>query len=65
MPIFFIQGRSKIYPNWDFWFENTPSGNPAFKSKALPSQTEQKTKGIFNRQKAKTGFAFISVINYV
>jgi hypothetical protein len=20
---------SKIYPNWDFWFENIPSGNPA------------------------------------
>jgi hypothetical protein len=18
----------KIYPNWDFWFENIPSGNP-------------------------------------
>jgi hypothetical protein len=18
----------KIYPNWDFWFENKPSGNP-------------------------------------
>jgi hypothetical protein len=21
---------SKIYPNWDFWFENKPSGNPGF-----------------------------------
>jgi hypothetical protein len=20
---------SKIYPNWDFWFENKPSGNSA------------------------------------
>jgi hypothetical protein len=19
----------KIYPNWDLWFENMPSGNPA------------------------------------
>jgi hypothetical protein len=19
---------SKIYPNWDFWFENKPPGNP-------------------------------------
>jgi hypothetical protein len=19
----------QIYPNWDFWFENKPSGNPA------------------------------------
>jgi hypothetical protein len=23
-----IPGLSKIYPNWDFWFENKPSGNP-------------------------------------
>jgi hypothetical protein len=22
---------SKIYPKWDFWFENIPSGNPAFR----------------------------------
>jgi hypothetical protein len=21
--------HSQIYPNWDFWFENIPSGNPA------------------------------------
>jgi hypothetical protein len=21
--------HSKIYPNWDLWFENKPSGNPA------------------------------------
>jgi hypothetical protein len=20
---------STIYPNWDFWFENVPSGNPS------------------------------------
>jgi hypothetical protein len=20
---------SKIYPNWDFWFDNKPSGSPA------------------------------------
>jgi hypothetical protein len=24
-----IARPSKIYPNWDFWFENIPSGNPA------------------------------------
>jgi hypothetical protein len=23
---------SKIYPKWDFWFENKPSGNPAVKA---------------------------------
>jgi hypothetical protein len=22
-----IVRHSKIYPNWDFWFENLPSGN--------------------------------------
>jgi hypothetical protein len=27
--LFFILRPSKIYPNWDFWFENKPSGNPA------------------------------------
>jgi hypothetical protein len=21
---------SKIYSNWDFWFENKPSGNPTY-----------------------------------
>jgi hypothetical protein len=29
MPITSIARPSKIYPNWDFWFENMPSGNPA------------------------------------
>jgi hypothetical protein len=24
---FFILRPSKIYPSWDFWFENIPSGN--------------------------------------
>jgi hypothetical protein len=28
---------SKIYPNSDFWFENIPSGNPAFKGQKRPS----------------------------
>jgi hypothetical protein len=23
-----IARPSKIYPNWDFWFEKMPSGNP-------------------------------------
>jgi hypothetical protein len=26
--LFFISRPSKMYPNLDFWFENTPSGNP-------------------------------------
>jgi hypothetical protein len=29
--IFYIPRLSKIYQNWDFWFENKPSGNPARK----------------------------------
>jgi hypothetical protein len=28
IPIFSIARLSKIYPNWEFWFENKPSGNP-------------------------------------
>jgi hypothetical protein len=23
-----------MYPNWDFWYENKPSGNPAWNSAA-------------------------------
>jgi hypothetical protein len=30
--IYIIARPSKIYPNWDFWFENMPSGNPALES---------------------------------
>jgi hypothetical protein len=25
---FSIPRLSKIFPNWDFWYENVPSGNP-------------------------------------
>jgi hypothetical protein len=28
IPTLSITRPSKIYPNWDFWFENIPSGNP-------------------------------------
>jgi hypothetical protein len=28
IPAFSIIRPSKIYPNWYFWFENKPSGNP-------------------------------------
>jgi hypothetical protein len=28
-PTFSIPKPCKIYPNWAFWFENKPSGNPA------------------------------------
>jgi hypothetical protein len=26
---------SQIYPNWDFWFENIPSGNPGPQEKSM------------------------------
>jgi hypothetical protein len=29
IPTFSIPRPSMIYPNWDIWFENIPSGNPA------------------------------------
>jgi hypothetical protein len=35
---FSIAKPSKIYPNWDFWFENKPSGNPDF-----DTETESKS----------------------
>jgi hypothetical protein len=31
IPRFSIARPPKIYPNWDFWFENKPSGNPVLK----------------------------------
>jgi hypothetical protein len=37
-----IKYNNIIYPNWDFWFENMPSGNPGpndiEKNKYLKSQ---------------------------
>jgi hypothetical protein len=32
-PNFSVSKPSKIYPNWDFWFENIASGNPASRRK--------------------------------
>jgi hypothetical protein len=29
IPSFSTPMPSKIYPNWHFWYENIPSGNPA------------------------------------
>jgi hypothetical protein len=31
-----IARPSKIYPNWDFWLENIPSGNPDLQTTLLP-----------------------------
>jgi hypothetical protein len=30
LPTSLIARPSKLYPNWDFWFENIRYGNPAF-----------------------------------
>jgi hypothetical protein len=27
--MYFMASHSKIYPNWNFWFQNMPTGNPA------------------------------------
>jgi hypothetical protein len=27
--IYYIPKHSKVYPNWDFWYDSIPSGNPA------------------------------------
>jgi hypothetical protein len=29
IPTFSISRPSKIFQNWDFWYEKIPSGNPA------------------------------------
>jgi hypothetical protein len=31
----FFRTPSQIYQNWDFWYENTPSGNPGFKCQII------------------------------
>jgi hypothetical protein len=38
IPTFSILRPSKIYPNWDFWFENVPSCNPTAQ---VPSSAAQ------------------------
>jgi hypothetical protein len=48
-----ITTPSKIYPNLDFWFENTPSGNPdPFREKAMtagqPETSDETPKRFFS-----------------
>jgi hypothetical protein len=40
IPTFPLTRPSNIYPNWDFWFENIPSGNPASNFRAFKSSAE-------------------------
>jgi hypothetical protein len=37
IPTFSILRPSKIYPNWDFWFENISFGNPALDTGMIPA----------------------------
>jgi hypothetical protein len=48
-------GPSKIYPNWDFWFEKKPSGNPGPEMSFPPFfrrhvHTRQQTTSFFKSQ---------------
>jgi hypothetical protein len=36
LPTYSILRPSKIYQNWDFWFENVPFGNPGLNCKLMP-----------------------------
>jgi hypothetical protein len=42
---------SKINPNWDFWFENKPSGNPEIESLAKTTEASEmiQFKSIFDK----------------
>jgi hypothetical protein len=42
MPTSSIARPSKIYPNWDFWFENIQSGNTDFGAKRTISVSDQR-----------------------
>jgi hypothetical protein len=35
IPTSSIATPTKIYPNWDFWFENVPSGNTAWQARQM------------------------------
>jgi hypothetical protein len=52
MPRFSVARPSKIYPNWDFWFENKPSGNPVRNSKYKKTQ-KRGYKKMFDRKLQK------------
>jgi hypothetical protein len=41
-PTFSIPRPSNINPNWYFWFENIPSGNPGLYGRILPKLSESK-----------------------
>jgi hypothetical protein len=36
-----LQDSTKFYPNWDYWFENIPSGNPDEMSAGVGRATQK------------------------
>jgi hypothetical protein len=43
IPTSSIARHSKIHPNWDFWFENTTSGNPGRGKVSQPKKLKMST----------------------
>jgi hypothetical protein len=43
IPTSSIARPSKIYPDWDFWFENIPSGNPDYSFIRIGGQSLNQT----------------------
>jgi hypothetical protein len=41
IPTFSIPRPFRIYPNWCFWFENKPSGNPGYERGNMKTSFEQ------------------------
>jgi hypothetical protein len=39
LPTSFITKHPKMYSNWDFWFENIPSGNPDCQAEKILAQS--------------------------
>jgi hypothetical protein len=37
-----LQEPQTIYPNWDFWFENKPSGNPGSEAESNVDKLEKR-----------------------
>jgi hypothetical protein len=60
----FIARHSKIYPNWDFWFENVPSGIPVQKQKCLRKLLPKNAAtGVADTARAQTGRLGVWLLN--
>jgi hypothetical protein len=61
---FYIPRWSKIFPTWDFWYENTPSGNPGGLIIERSYQTCNRVAIFFFVQYTKWGEIYQSSIYY-